>query len=111
MCGTGSRASADRGAELLAVIDWQGARAEVSRPRGACEQLRQLGDIRRNPPRLVFGEHLSCGSSAGLFWPPLSVTTKQASNSSTIQGGGKRRVGILLAIADSRRAGCGRSYF
>jgi hypothetical protein len=67
MCGTGSRASADRGAELLAVIDWQGARAEVSRPRGACEQLRQLGDIRRNPPRLILAEQLGCRRQAPIL--------------------------------------------
>jgi len=26
------------------------------------EQPRQRGDIRRNPPRLVFGEQLGCGA-------------------------------------------------
>ena len=27
---------------------------------GLAKQLRQLGDIRRDPPRLVFGEQLRC---------------------------------------------------
>jgi hypothetical protein len=31
----------------------------------AQQQIWQLGDIRRNPPRLVFGEQLFCRSPAG----------------------------------------------
>jgi hypothetical protein len=30
------------------------------------KQFRQLGDIRSNPPRLVFGEELGCGTAAAL---------------------------------------------
>jgi hypothetical protein len=43
-------------------------------------KLRQLGDIRRDPPRLILGKHFRRRS------PLWSRTTKQASNSSTDQG-------------------------
>jgi hypothetical protein len=31
---------------------------------GLAEQLRQLGDIRRDPPGLIFADQLGCGLSA-----------------------------------------------
>jgi hypothetical protein len=45
----------------------------------------QLGDIRRDPPRLILGKHFRRRS------PLWSRTTKQAGCSSIDQGGGKRR--------------------
>jgi hypothetical protein len=32
------------------------------------QQYRQLGDIRRDPPRLVFGEQLCCRVATGFFY-------------------------------------------
>jgi len=41
----------------------------------AVEQLRQLGDIRHHPPRLVFREQLGCGTAAGT---DLALVTNSA---------------------------------
>jgi hypothetical protein len=62
-------------------------------------KLRQLRNIRRDPPRLVARQQLGCGAPPRLvleidmasFCPALSITIKHASNSSRDQGGGKRR--------------------
>jgi hypothetical protein len=55
-------------------------------------QLRQLGDVRRDPSRFIFAEQLGCRAPPRLILEiDLSVTTKQASNSSAVRGGGKRR--------------------
>jgi hypothetical protein len=71
-------------------------------------QPRQLGDIHRDPPRLVFGEQLGGRSPARLFLEidireRLSVVVadeKDASCSSTIKVGRKRREDTLSWIAD-----------
>ena len=80
----------------------------ASRP--ACRQrpahqLRQLGDVRGDPPRFVTSEQLCRRSPAGFLLeidigePPAaaSFTMKQASVSSTVPRGGKRRTRAVLA--------------
>jgi hypothetical protein len=36
---------------------------DLPAPSSLAHQLRQLGDIRRNPPRLIFGERLGGGTA------------------------------------------------
>jgi hypothetical protein len=39
------------------------AMIDLPAPSSLAHQLRQLGDIRRNPPRLIFGERLGGGTA------------------------------------------------
>src|ERR1700738_670301 len=62
----------------------------------SAQQLRQLGDVGRDPPRLVAGQQLGRRTSARLLlesaWPLLSLTMKQAALASSMShGGGKWR--------------------
>ena len=71
------------------------ARARPSPP----QQIRQLGDVHRNAPRLVLGHELRGSSPARLFLVVhegklesfASLTMKHAGLSSTDHGAGKRR--------------------